>query len=447
MRALTALVVLALIAAHGLAQETAAPHVVMISIDGLRPEIYTKPGSASVVPTLTRLAGTGAFATGVVGVFPTVTYPSHTTLISGVPPALHGIHNNRILDPEGRSNDAWYWYARDITTTTLPGAIRARNLSTAAISWPVSIGMDADFLVPEYSRSGHPESLSLLRALAHPATLLDDLEAARGGALQWPLTDAARVEMAAWVLRAHRPHLLLLHIFETDAAQHEYGPASPQAVSALAAADRHVSQILDAIGEAGLRDRTTVVVVSDHGFLPLVQQLQLNAVFKREGWLRVDARGRVTGWDVYFQASGGSGFVFLKDPGNTQLRDRVWSLLGDLSKDAANGIQRLLSTEDLKALGADPRAAFAVDMRSGYYTGLAHDQLLAPAVSKGGHGNDPARQELHASLVMAGPNVPRAGNLGIVRMTQIAPTIAGWFGVSLSLNADKPLTLSVGTSR
>ena len=100
--------------------DDAPPHVVMISIDGLKPEAYTQPGPADV-PTLRKLAAEGAFARGVVGIFPTVTYPSHTTLITGVTPAVHGIYNNRILDAEDRSDAGWYWYARDITAPTLPG--------------------------------------------------------------------------------------------------------------------------------------------------------------------------------------------------------------------------------------------------------------------------------------------------------------------------------------
>src|SRR5262249_3341357 len=158
-------------------------------------------------PTLKELSRNGAFSTGVVGVFPTVTYPSHTTIITGVQPAVHGIYNNRIFDPEGHSADGWNWYARDMTAPTLVGAVRARGLRAAVIHWPVSVGMDADFLIPEFSRSVHRESLSLMAALSKPATLIDDLESARGSAMPWPLTDAARAEAAGWIFRVHRPHL------------------------------------------------------------------------------------------------------------------------------------------------------------------------------------------------------------------------------------------------
>ena len=130
------------------AQQSEPRHVVMISIDGLKPSTYATAGPLKV-PTLRRLATDGAHAE-VVGITPAVTYPSHTTLISGVLPALHGIYNNRILDPEETSNGSWYWYARDIRVPTLPGVLKARGLKTAAVSWPVTVAADIDYLVPEF---------------------------------------------------------------------------------------------------------------------------------------------------------------------------------------------------------------------------------------------------------------------------------------------------------
>ncbi len=173
-----------------LALLAAAParHVVLISIDGMRPASYTSPGPAKI-PTLRALAARGAYARGVIGVLPTVTYPSHTTMITGVPPAVHGILNNTWLDPEGRAAGAWYWYARDIKVPTLPGLIRASGMTAAAVSWPVTVGMDLDYNVPEHFRSRHPEALSLVRALSTPRHLIDGYESSLPAPMPWPPTD------------------------------------------------------------------------------------------------------------------------------------------------------------------------------------------------------------------------------------------------------------------
>ncbi|HEY7289779.1 MAG TPA: ectonucleotide pyrophosphatase/phosphodiesterase [Vicinamibacterales bacterium] len=423
-----------------IAQPPDGRHVVIISIDGLKAATYTAPGP-SKVPTLRRLASQGAFASGVVGVTPTVTYPSHTTLLTGVPPAVHGIYNNRVLDPEETSNGSWYWYARDIRVPTLTGAVKSLGLTTAAVNWPVTVGADVDLLVPEYAGvTRHPVWLELLRALSSPRHLLENYES-HTHALSWPMTDDDRAGIAEWIWRTYRPHLLLLHIFETDDAQHEYGPDSPEALDAIERADARVGRLVSAIEATGLQDRTDVVVVSDHGFLPIRQQLNPNAAFRRAGLLDVDGAGRIRSWDAYFYTAGGSGFVMLSRPGDVALRDRVDRVLRGLADDPANGILTIWSADDLHRRGADPRASFGIDMRDGFYTGAGHDALLTTPTSKGGHGFASERAALHASLIMTGPDVTTRGDLGVVRMTQIGPTIASWFDVALSPKADEPLAI------
>ena len=437
----------AILAAAGVntQQSPDARHVVVISIDGLKPSTYTADGP-SKVPTLRRLAREGAFAEGVVGVTPTVTYPSHTTIISGVLPAVHGIYNNRILDPEQISNESWYWYARDIQVPTLPTVAKARGLRTAAVSWPVTVGADIDYLMPEFGGvTRHPKWLDLLRAISNPRDLLDNYER-QVKPLAWPMTDDDRTGVAAWIIRNYRPHLMLLHIFATDDAQHQYGPGSPQALAAIEVADAHVQQIVSAIDEAGLKDRTDVVVLSDHGFLPLENQLNPNSLFKREGLIEVDAAGRIARWDAYFHPAGGSGFVMLKDRNDAGLRDRVGKLLQLMAADPANGVLTVWNEDDLRKLGADPRASFGIDLRNGFYSGAGHEALVTKPTSKGGHGFAPTRPELHASLIMSGPDVGRPGSLGIVRMTQIGPTLASWLKVSLSPTADAALPVAGGTT-
>jgi predicted AlkP superfamily pyrophosphatase or phosphodiesterase len=146
---------------------TAEPpaRVVMVSIDGLMPAYYLKAAEMGLkVPNLRRLMEDGAYARGVVGVVPSVTYPSHTTLITGVPPRIHGIAANTVFDPEGRSGGAWEWFASAIRVPTLVSAARARSLRTATVSWPVSLGIGSDWNLPEFWRPGsqHPVDLKLL---------------------------------------------------------------------------------------------------------------------------------------------------------------------------------------------------------------------------------------------------------------------------------------------
>jgi predicted AlkP superfamily pyrophosphatase or phosphodiesterase len=266
-----------------------------------------------------------------------------------------------------------------------------------------------------------------------------------GKPLPWPMTDEDRTALTAWIFRTYRPHLTLLHLFDTDTAEHKFGPDTPDAIATFEAADANVKTILDVVASTGMQDRTDIVIVSDHGFLPVTKLLQVNTVLKREGLLQTDDAGKVTKWDAYYQATGGLGFVMLKNPDDATLRARVAGLLETIAADPANGVEAIYDRDALTKASADPRASFAVDLKSGFQAGAGTDMLVKPTAGRGTHGYGPSRPELHASLIMSGPDVPKSGSLGTVRMTQIGPTIASWFGLVLSPQADAPLALSSAT--
>ena len=141
-----------------LASRAHAAPVLMISIDGLKPEYVTQADARGMkLPYLRSMMRDGAYAEGVVGVWPTVTYPSHTTLLTGVAPAVHGIYNNLEFDPQMLYSGAWNWYASQIKSPTLWKVAHSAGLRTASIGWPVSVGAtDVDWLIPEFWRSADP---------------------------------------------------------------------------------------------------------------------------------------------------------------------------------------------------------------------------------------------------------------------------------------------------
>jgi predicted AlkP superfamily pyrophosphatase or phosphodiesterase len=428
---------LSVLFSDGGARQLAAPRVLLISIDGLLPSAYTNPAPPQA-PALRALAAESSIADGVVGVLPSVTFPSHTTLVTGVLPAVHGVIDNRIVDPEGASRGAWFWYAAATRVPSLVDAARAQHLVTATINWPVTVGGEADYLVPEFERSPHAEARQMLDALSTPG-LLRSVEIARGRPLPWPFDDETRADIAIQVLTVYRPDLTLLHLLAVDGAQHLHGPGSPEAAAAVEDVDRHIARIIEALDRTGLRRTTVVAIVSDHGFLPYERVLNPNALFKQEGLLRVNAAGTIVSWDAYFHTSGGAGFVYLRDPADAPLRDRVAALLSRLTTGPDAPIQNLWSTADLAATGAHPQAAFGLDVKNGWYTSGGHEALVTSVEgTRGGHGYSPERRELYASLILNGPGIPRR-TLGIVRMTQIAPTLARVLGITLSGQADQPI--------
>ncbi len=198
--------------------------VLMISIDGLKPEYITQADAHGMkLPYLRTLLDKGTYADGVVGIWPTVTYPSHTTLITGVWPAEHGIYNNHEFDPFQRYYGAWNWYASQIRVPTLWQVAHKAGLRTASIGWPVSVGAtDVDYLIPEYWRG--PDASSpynsvdqlLMAALARPAGLIQELEPAVGpymnGNVTTPEGDETKTRYALEILRRDKPAFMTLHL-------------------------------------------------------------------------------------------------------------------------------------------------------------------------------------------------------------------------------------------
>ena len=96
---------------------------------------------------------------------------------------------------------------------------------------------------------------------------------------------------AVHIIEKHKPNLLLIHLLTTDSAQHQYGANSLAGNTALILADRQVQRVLDAIDRAGLRETTTVLVVSDHGFKTFRRGIRINALLRAKGFEQA-------GWDL-----------------------------------------------------------------------------------------------------------------------------------------------------
>ena len=224
---------LAVSALFSVGAASAAP-VLMISIDGLRPgDVIEADKRGLKIPTLRALARDGAYATAVHGVLPTLTYPSHTTLITGVWPARHGIANNLTFDPFNKNQAGWYWYAEDIKVPTLWDAAHAKGLKVANVHWPVSVGARAiDLNLPQLWRTGLNDDRKLNRALATQG-LTERLEAKLGpyadGIDETVEGDENRARFAEVLMREERPGFATVYLTGLDHVQHASGPDTPEA--------------------------------------------------------------------------------------------------------------------------------------------------------------------------------------------------------------------------
>jgi predicted AlkP superfamily pyrophosphatase or phosphodiesterase len=425
------------------AQELASPLLVILSIDGLRPDYVTAAEAhGTKVPNLRRFLKEGAFAEGVVGVIPTVTYPSHTTLMTGVWPAKHGIFANTTFDPLQKNYQGWYWYAENIRVTTLWDAAREAGRTTASVQWPVTVGAKINWNIPEVWRAGTAEDAKLLRVVSTPG-LLEEAEKEigeyRGGIDTSADADETRGNYAAWILEHKKPGLLTLHLTALDHIEHETGVFSAESVAVLERLDTVVGKVWQA-AEKIAPGRADFAVVSDHGFATYDQQLNLFPAFREAKLITVEANEKISDWKAMPWVTGGSAAIVLRDPKDAETMEKVRSLLAKMQADPADGIDRVLEAEELHKRGGYPTASFFVGLKPGWRTGSS---LSGPVVSKvkpgGTHGELPDVAELRAAFFVVGPGIPVGKNLGVIDMRDVAPTLAKKAGLALPSAEGKAL--------
>lgn len=357
--------------------EAASPlTVILISMDGTRPADI-RPDT---LPTLVDLARRGASATHLAPVFPTNTFPNHVTLVTGVAPAMHGIVSNVFLDP-GRG---LFRYSNDptwIEVEPIWSIAERHGVVSAAFHW---IGSEGPW------RNGHgPRHWRAFDRSTKEREKVDQI-------LAWIDTDD----------ESDRPRLITSWFRGADAAAHREGPDSDAARASLRVQDRALARLVAGLDSRGAFATTILLVVSDHGMLPVADVVDLDAALREAG-----IRARVLG---------GGGFAIVN------------------SYDGGHTIDDILITAKALGLsafrrGATPAGISASNPRFGEVVVLAP---VGTAISgrsgppmRGSHGYLPAEPGMGALFVAAGGGIRPGQQLGEAKTLDVAPTLLGWLGI------------------
>ena len=419
-----------------------ATPVLLISLDGLRPaDVLAAQQRGLRVPNLRRFISDGAYAEDVRGGLPTLTYPSHTTLLTGTSPARHGIVSNLTFDPFLKNQQGWYWYAEDIRVSTLWDAVRGAGMTTANVHWPVSVGAHVDWNLPQIWRTGNADDRKLVRALSTPL-LVDALERDLGpyadGIDESIEGDEKRSRFALRILQNYHPAFMTAYFTALDHTQHGFGVDTSEAHAVLERLDTIVGELIAAAQKS--EPNFVIAVVSDHGFAPLSHDVNLLAQFVKSGLMKLDDKGKVSAWDAVPWYSGGSAAIVLRDANDAGTRTRTRALLDRLAHDNANGIDRIIDRAEITKDHGNPTAEFYVLFKPGFQ--MAPDlkePMVGPSVMKGMHGYDADLPAMRSTFLIEGHGVPAGRSLGSIDMRDIAPTLAKILGVTLPEAEGKPL--------
>jgi predicted AlkP superfamily pyrophosphatase or phosphodiesterase len=411
-------------------------HVIVMTLDGFPGWALDDPYVP--MPNLRRLAASGALAAGMRPVNPTVTWPNHTSLVTGVTPAKHGVLFNGTLVRDSAVPprvEPWRDKTDMVHGPTLYDVVHDRGMTAAQVDWVAILNaVSIEWEFPE--RPERPETKpGVLREMVTAGTISQmDVDRFASQNIVW--RDEVWTDAAVHILRTHRPNLLLFHLLALDSVQHRYGPKTLAAMATMARLDSQVGRIVKAIDDAGLTASTTLFVVSDHGFKSVQKQVLANVALRDAGLITLEG-GKITATKVFVVPEGGSAFVYVTapDPGG-DLLGRARQVISGLE-----GIDRVIEPTEYDSLGlpqpaSDPQVgALLLAAKTGYAFAAAAtgDKTVVDAAegSLGTHGYISSDPEIQALFIASGRGITPGVKLQSVDNVDVAPTAATLLGVEL----------------
>ncbi|WP_249603058.1 alkaline phosphatase family protein [Zunongwangia pacifica] len=394
-------------------------HVVLISIDGFRPDFYRD--SKWPTPNLKMLAENGVSADEVRTIFPSVTYPSHTTLITGVLPEQHGIYYNTIIKDDG-SPGGWVYNFAEIKAQTLWQAAKEKNLKTASISWPISVDSPyIDYNIPEFWSFTDPlDRRQATSEHAHPKGLFEEVVKNATGDLsknEYNLTslrmDQNLGRIASYILANYKPNFLSMHLPNLDGAEHANGREGIEVSRAIAGADFVVGQIYDALKREGMIENTVIIVTGDHGFVSTHTSISPNLWLKDMG---VDDK-------AFFFSVGGSAFLHITGKEEKKIIEIVKSGLAKLPL-VQREMFRLVDKEEIEKMQSDPRVKLAISAKEGFSFSNDKEGELLQKKKGGKHGYFPDFYNIYTGFIAAGAGLERNEKIQHMQLEDVAVIIA-----------------------
>lgn len=391
-------------------------------------------------------------------IYPSVTYPAHVSMLTGCYAGTHGVTSNFAFTTADKEQN-WRWCGGYKVDDIFHAAKRA-GYTTGSVSWPATANHpDVDWLMAEYwmPKEGDTLRSSFADAGSSPE-MLDIIEAnakylpegyehgGRKNFMKWPEEDDFVIHVASQVIREHAPEVMFVHIGMFDSFRHANGVFGPHIDRALDYLDRYIGELMDACRIAGVLEDTNLILVSDHGQQNIRRVINLNVLLADQGLLRMDTDGKIISWDAFSFSNAMSSLIYLRDPGDKTLQERVYRELMAYCKEGIYGIGRVFTAEEAEK-EEHLKGDFSFVVESDGYTSFA-DKAVRPLVVefddrdyRFGHATHGYLPDRGAQPVFAaqGPDIREGIVLERGKVVDEAPTYASLLGVTLLDTQGEPM--------
>lgn len=352
-----------------------------------------------------------AVCTQVKTVFPALTYPAHTTMITGCDPIRHGIGQNQPFQPDVEAEmRKWYWKEQEIRRETLFQAVKKQGGRCASMLWPVTGKSNAiRWNFPEVlALPGENQVLKMLQYGSSWWILAMEWKHGRERvSIHEPHLSDYAVTLACDVIRAHQPELTAVHLVDVDEMRHHHGVNSPEAKAGMDRMEQRVQRIWETMQQTPGMEDALLVLVSDHG------QADVNCTVELEKVLAA------AGIPVEVQSNGMTAYLFTDEAEKA----RAWL---EVNGEAA-GVSHVYTDDELDAVGCIWEPDLAVEAAPGV---VFADGLPQAKREKATHGFGPGHPAENCLLAVRGEGI-RPCVLPSMPMRDVAPTLAGLMGVNL----------------
>ena len=420
---------------------------IVLSIDSLVAEDLER---MKCMPNFSRLFKDAARVNEIHGIYPSLTYPAHVTMMTGCRPGKHGLFTNDEMCLTGGPT-RWHYYSSVIRVEDIYAAAKRAGCTTASVFWPVTGGNpNIDWLLNEYcfddvpirdveeayARMGaNEETLRIVRE--NQALLPWDRVNSHGQFRVKDEFDDFLMACACSLIRKHQPDLMLIHNCLIDTLRHACGVFNDAVTFGLAQVDFWLGDMIRAMEDAGTPEDTNFILVSDHGHMNYTRRNHINVLLRREGFLDVDSEEKITGWQAFAQSNGMSSAVVMKDPEDRKTYERLGNLLRRLADEGVWGFTKVYTEPEMREkygtygnfayyLETDGFTAFG-EKWTGPYSVINKTDYRR---DKASHGYEPEKGPQPVFLA-SGPAFRPGAVLERAELIDEAPTIAAVFGQKL----------------
>lgn len=410
------------------------------------------------MPNFSKLKEKAAIVENLEEIYPTLTYPIHVTMVTGVTPDKHGIFHNQKSDISPKDHDwslmgsNWYWHKENIKTETIVDAVYNSNKTVSTVCWPVTAGDKRGINVPEiWPERGHNEQAEELFKNASSDIAFERYFDSYISKFDWKNNnDLVRFtpEIALDILKTDKPDLLLCHIIWLDHIRHTYGVEGEEVKECLRQLDVLIGRFIQATKDAGTYNNTNFIILGDHGQIDIQRIFDLNTLFVENGLIELDENQNPKDYIAYSFSAGFSTQVILKNPDNKEDLEKVYKVLNEIKEKYPKYIDRIYTKEEaLKEENLSGNFSFVIEGTLGTYFGIKYKGKTLIEKGEEGyyvynatHGHS-TKKGNKPPLLAFGPDIKSNTVIKKAKMLDVCPTLAKLSNVKMSELMGKELDI------